>query len=164
MVKFKAALSLLPTFLAQTNSDYGLGLVVPDVLPNVAQYNKTRTRNQIPASYDPRVNFGDPNDQITCSETISRVTSQGGCGSCWAFAAAYILTDSLCVASGVNGVHVAQQHLGSCSSSGDMCGGGWPASATGWVQNNADGTVKKKKEKIEISFFFQKYNFFNSFS
>ena len=148
MVKFIAALGLLGSI---AKAEYSLGLVMPDVLPPTTHINTTRSARNMPFSYDPRTNGADAHSN--CHETISTVTRQGTCGNCWAFAASYMLTDSLCRASGVDKGRqgfLAQQYLGSCSQPDkDMCRGGWPSTATNWVMANPSGCVTEACQPYE---------------
>ena len=122
-----------PIGFTSAETEYGLGLTPPSTPQNFPAYNRTRAPRNLPQNYDPRVGG---EDASTCAETQSHIFSQGSCGSCWAFGAVYSMSDSLCKASGVNGVYIAHQHIGSCSSSGDMCGGGWHATAMNWALSN----------------------------
>ena len=117
-------------------SNYGLGVVKPDVLPKLAAYNpKARAANSLPDTFDPRTGHA-------CSDTITTIHNQGGCGSCWAFSAAYVLNDAMCFGGGHSSIWHSEQHLGSCSSDNDLCNGGWPASAMHWAVNG-EGTVTR---------------------
>lgn len=78
----------------------------------------------VPDSWDPRAN-------ATQSRCIAEILDQGHCGSCYAFAAASLLTDRLCFGRGFenspaqNKTTVSPQPLISCTSSNNGCGGGW---------------------------------------
>lgn len=56
---------------------------------------------------------------------VTPIQNQGGCGSCWAFAAAAAYEGSSVLRSGTTGVNISEQHMVSdCHPDGD-CGGGW---------------------------------------
>lgn len=56
---------------------------------------------------------------------VTAIQSQGGCGSCWAFAAAAAYESSNMLRSGTRGVNISEQHMVSdCHPEGD-CDGGW---------------------------------------
>merc|ERR1719433_784140 len=67
------------------------------------------------------------------------VKNQGGCGSCWAFAASEVLESAMLIAGTANaGVNLSEQELVSCSDAGS-CSGGWPWESWTWIQSSTNG-------------------------
>lgn len=79
-------------------------------------------RNDLPDNYDLRTAF--PN-----CEAIQEIRDQSECGSCWAFGAAEVMSDRLCIKSeGKIQTRVSAQTLVTCCTScGFGCNGGWPS-------------------------------------
>lgn len=94
-----------------------------------------------PATWDPRSN-------ATQSRCISEILNQGRCGSCYAFAAASLLSDRLCYGRGFenspaqNKSTVSPQPLVSCPFSGRYtgCNGGRPARSWAYFAQNPTPT------------------------
>ena len=83
-----------------------------------------------PASYDLR------DDWSQC--VADTPGNQGQCGSCWAFAAAYMFSYRLCVQSNAKyNERISAQHLVACDWGG-TCGGGWDAGAMKGMHNHFD--------------------------
>ena len=78
----------------------------------------------LPAKYDTR-------DQYQKCESIQEIRDQSTCGSCWAFAAAEVMSDRICIHSGQKDqTRVSPQQLVSCCDScGYGCEGGFPNEA-----------------------------------
>jgi C1A family cysteine protease len=67
---------------------------------------------------------------------VTPVRNQGGCGSCWAFAATANLESATLIKNNTPGIDLdlAEQILVSCNGGG-TCGGGWPATASEYIKN-----------------------------
>jgi C1A family cysteine protease len=92
--------------------------------------NKTDKFVSLPVRFDWRNNNG--------QNFVTPVRNQGGCGSCWAFAAAAGLEAVTLIAQKTPGVdlNLAEQILVStCSSAGD-CGGGYPSGAASFIKSS----------------------------
>jgi cathepsin B len=75
----------------------------------------------------PPTNFTAGIDKFqNCNETILYIPDQSYCGSCWAVAAATVMTDRLCIATNANDTRVIsyQDLLECCPNCGYKCGGG----------------------------------------
>ncbi len=85
----------------------------------------------LPASYDPRDAF--PN----CS-SLKEIRDQSTCGSCWAFSAAEVMSDRICIHSQQKlQTRVSSEYiLTCCGSCGFGCDGGWPNEAFNYWSNN----------------------------
>jgi len=59
---------------------------------------------------------------------MTPVKNQGGCGSCWAFAAAGALESQVQIYSGLE-ENISEQAVLSCNTYGEGCGGGWMSTA-----------------------------------
>ncbi|KAF7281026.1 cathepsin B [Rhynchophorus ferrugineus] len=84
----------------------------------------------IPANFDAR-------DQWPNCPTIREIRDQGSCGSCWAFGAAEVMSDRICIHSKGNvNFRVSSDDLVSCCYTCGMgCNGGYPGSAFNyWVR------------------------------
>jgi C1A family cysteine protease len=68
---------------------------------------------------------------------VNAVRNQGGCGSCWAFAAVAALEGATKVSKGSLPT-LSEQHLVDCSTSAGNhgCGGGLPSNALNWASRN----------------------------
>ena len=71
-------------------------------------------------------------------ETITEIRDQANCGACWAFAAAEVMSDRLCIHSkGKLQTRVSSQNIVSCCTScGNGCLGGWPEAAFEYWEYN----------------------------
>ena len=87
------------------------------------------TKTVLPSAFDWR-------DYDGCTP----VRSQGGCGSCWAFATVGALECAIKIREGES-VDLSEQWLVSCNQSGWGCDGGWYAhSYHGWLTDPCGGT------------------------
>ena len=80
-----------------------------------------KPNNDLPKEYDLRKVY--PN-----CETLTEIRDQANCGACWAFAAAEVMSDRLCIKSkGKLQTRVSAQNIASCCKfCGHGCQGGWP--------------------------------------
>jgi len=105
--------------LAQIKAQF-LGSFNPDLslFDNITVYNYEGASNDIPEHF---------NSSEKWPGCISTIRDQGHCGSCWAFAAAEVLTDRFCIASNktINKV-LSPQYLVSCNTQNYGCQGGFP--------------------------------------
>jgi len=85
----------------------------------------------LPTNYDPRDAY--PN----CS-SIKEIRDQSTCGSCWAFAAAEVMSDRICIHSQQKlQTRVSSEYiLTCCDSCGFGCDGGWPQKAFAYWNEN----------------------------
>ncbi|MCK4511405.1 T9SS type A sorting domain-containing protein [bacterium] len=90
---------------------------------------------------------------------VTPVKSQGGCGSCWDFAAHSALEAMILIYSGVE-LDLSEQQILSCETGGFGCGGGWYSWAWNYIRENgsvdetcmpyeADDTVPCADESCE---------------
>ena len=81
-------------------------------------------RNDLPEHFDLR-------DQYPECETLFEIRDQGSCGSCWAFGAAEVMSDRICIFSkGKYQPRISPLYLVSCCTGcGSGCQGGYPYSA-----------------------------------
>jgi len=104
-----------------------LGVPAPSSNKNVScPVNSSASVNDLPASFDARTQW---------PQFIHPVRDQGGCGSCWAFAASEVLSDRFAIASnGSTNVVLSPMALVSCDTEHDMgCNGGWPEYAANYL-------------------------------
>lgn len=80
-------------------------------MPGMLSSIQTLPKHQLPSTVDWRE-----------SGVVSPVKDQGGCGSCWAFAATETVESAYAVASG-NLIELAPQTYVSCMANPDQCGG-----------------------------------------
>ena len=66
---------------------------------------------------------------------VSAVKSQGGCGSCWDFAAHSALEAMILIYSSVE-LDLSEQQILSCETGGYGCGGGWYSWAWNYIREN----------------------------
>lgn len=86
--------------------------------------------NDLPEHFDLR-------DQYPECESLFEIRDQGLCGSCWAFGAAEVMSDRICIFSkGKYQPRISPLHLVSCCTGcGSGCQGGYPYSAFSyWVK------------------------------
>ncbi|VDQ08588.1 unnamed protein product [Trichobilharzia regenti] len=97
---------------------------------------------EIPTSFDSRTNWSQ-------CESISTISDQSRCGSCWAFAAVEAMSDRICIQSeGNKSVELsAADLLSCCTSCGQGCQGGSPGLAWDfWVkQGIVTGSSKENQ-------------------
>ena len=72
----------------------------------------------------------DLRDQYPECESLFEIRDQGSCGSCWAFGAAEVMSDRICIFSkGKYQPRISPLHLVSCCTGcGSGCQGGYPYS------------------------------------
>ena len=99
------------------------GLIEPPDWRLEGRFDPSMPRRSLPSSYDWR-------DHGCCTP----VRSQGGCGSCWAFAAIGALENVILINNGVS-TDLSEQWLVSCTGAGD-CGGGWHSTASNYLRCN----------------------------
>jgi len=107
-----------------------LGLRIPESgVSCVHMMNqKNATAIDVPASFDSRTQW---------PGFILPIANQAQCGSCWAFAAAEVLSDRLAIASqGAKNLVLSPQVLVSCDRQDMGCNGGWPQFAADFLVNN----------------------------
>jgi len=84
----------------------------------------------LPLEFDARSEWPD-------CPSLEEIRDQGACGSCWAIAAASVMTDRACIASGSAGVRYSTEDvLSCCHTCGFGCGGGYPAMAMKFWKSN----------------------------
>jgi len=88
--------------------------------------NTSVSTHDLPDSFDARVQW---------PQFVHAVRDQGGCGSCWAFAASEVLSDRLAIATqGKENVVLSPMALVTCDTEKDMgCNGGWPEYAANYL-------------------------------
>jgi hypothetical protein len=88
-----------------------------------ARFDPCTPRRDLPPAFDWRTLPGFP-----------AIRDQGGCGSCWAFAATGAMECAILIDQGLS-LNLAEQWLVSCTNAGD-CGGGWAIEAYEFVRCN----------------------------
>ena len=118
--------TLYPEFTGKTQAELSktlLGFIDPG--PEVAQ--------QLRAEYIPPPQTADlPYSFYAFSKwdkckSIKMIRDQGGCGSCWAFASAEVISDRICIKKNNQDI-VSPFHIVSCARD-NGCGGGWMSEA-----------------------------------
>ncbi|MCK4660380.1 MAG: hypothetical protein KAV82_12730 [Phycisphaerae bacterium] len=110
-------------------TDYPLhvlcGAVEPPDWQTGADFDPCTPSRGLPGAFDWRDYNGYP--------TVP-VKHQGGCGSCWAFAAIGVVENAIRIKDGII-TDLSEQWLISCTSSGS-CSGGWPSAAFRYISRN----------------------------
>ena len=85
-------------------------------------------KKDIPANFDSRTQW--PNCTV-----IGQIRDQGACGSCWAFGAAEMFSDRVCIATNgsVNKMYSAEDLTACCTHCGNGCNGGFPLAAMDYL-------------------------------
>ena len=68
-------------------------------------------------------------------EKLGKIKDQGGCGSCWAFAAIAVIESRYMQLSGTYR-EFSEQHLVDCDNYDNGCNGGWPTGTLKWMFEN----------------------------
>jgi len=95
------------------------------------EYSLQATDMDIPASFDPRDQWGD------ICPSLYEIRDQGSCGSCWAFGGSEAFTDRACIQSGGQ-MQIdlsAEDVLSCCKTCGMGCNGGYTAQTWKYFMN-----------------------------
>ncbi|EFA09203.1 cathepsin B-like cysteine proteinase 4 [Tribolium castaneum] len=105
----------------------------PNFQLEVLEWEEPRT--VIPATFDAREYWPQ------CKDVIGNIRNQGKCGSCWAFAAAEVMSDRLCVATNgsVKFEFSPEDLINCCETCGKKCKGGYSYYA--WKYYTSTGLV-----------------------
>jgi len=101
-------------------------------LPTTRNSPVRKVSESIPKSFDARENWTD------CTNIISTITNQGGCGSCWAMSSIGVLSDRSCILLHKN-ASLSPQYLVDCSLNNAGCQGG--SVPTAWSDLMTIGAV-----------------------
>jgi cathepsin L len=82
-------------------------------------------------------------DAFAWDQYLTPIRNQGGCGSCWVFAAVGTLEASNAIING-GATDMAEQHALDCSGGG-TCGGGWYTPIYEWLAGGKDGLQLESK-------------------
>jgi len=110
-------------------------------------------------------NGGDDNHNLTVGDIDHRkydnvIKNQGGCGSCWAFAAIGAIENNYRQLMG-SMTTFSEQYLVDCDNRDSGCDGGWPSNTFEWIANNgivedrfapyegSQGDCKTKLDKLQ---------------
>ena len=87
--------------------------------------------SNVPESFDSR-------EKWPLCESIREIRNQAKCGSCWAFSAATVMSDRICIASDqkIQTRVSPEDVLACCFSCGNGCSGGFPSAAWFYFVNN----------------------------
>ena len=109
---------------AWDNAAYDTDRTIPE------RFTKSEAKD-IPATFDSRTQW--PNCTV-----IGEIRDQGACGSCWAFGAAEMFSDRVCIASSgaVNKMYSAEDMTACCTHCGDGCNGGYPLAAMDFLSTH----------------------------
>jgi len=86
--------------------------------------------------------------KLTGETGDSPIKDQGGCGSCWSFAAIGAIENIYHKLTG-NLTVFSEQYLVDCDNQDGGCGGGWPSNTFNWISQN--GIIKQDLLKYKGS-------------
>lgn len=88
-------------------------------------------------------------DAFAWDQYLTPIRNQGGCGSCWVFAAVGTLEANNAIVNG-GGTDMAEQHALDCSGGGS-CAGGWYTPIYEWLAGGKDGLQLEATVPYEMS-------------
>jgi len=112
--------------LAQAAKRHGTRMAVPRLLPRSTELSVSHDA-PIPAAFDAR-------DHWKQCSSIGRIRNQGACGSCWAFGAAEVFADRLCIGGGPKNFSAGVEYMVDCSKNNQGCEGGYLDDAWEFLQ------------------------------
>ena len=124
---------LYPNFAGKTQTELSktlLGFIDPG--PEVAEQLRAQY-TPAPQAADLPTSFYSFNKWNKC-KSMKMIRDQGGCGSCWAFASAEVISDRICIYKKKQDI-VSPFHIVSCARP-NGCGGGWMSEAFDFYVKN----------------------------
>ena len=112
---------------------FQLGNEAQALQAQTASANSTTTASSLQPPQTEMATLAAGKDWSTESNCVAPVKNQGGCGSCWAFAAVGALESAFCIKTGAQ-ILFSEQHLLNCDGQSLGCQGGWPKTALQYVQ------------------------------
>ena len=96
-------------------------------------YKDITPRDDLPENFDLRTQYPE-------CESLREIRDQGSCGSCWAFGAAEVMSDRICIKSqGKYQTRISSVHIVSCCTNcGGGCNAGYPYSAFLFWEKNGN--------------------------